>query len=88
LPEFNAFAHGYQEDGALAFGMWGEKASHIVVVKSEAGGSEALGIGCEVQFAAEDAGLKLYGAIPAISKAIENRPQVCHEENIHGGIGR
>src|SRR6266853_2707346 len=68
--------------------MWGEEASHIVVVKGEAGGAQTLGIGGEIEFAAENAGLKLYGAIAAISKAIENRLQVCQEENIHGGIGR
>src|SRR6266404_8684017 len=67
--------------------MWGEEAGHVVVVKCEAGGSQALGIGCEIEFAAEDAGLKLYGTIAAVSKAIENRPQVCQEENIHGGVG-
>src|SRR6266446_1415631 len=67
--------------------MWGEEAGHVVVVKGEAGGSQALGIGCEIEFAAEDAGLKLYGTIAAVSKAIENRPQICQEENVHGGVG-
>src|SRR5260370_28214353 len=84
---FEAVASGYQENGALAFGMWGEEAGDVVVVKGEAGGAQALGIGGKIQLAAEDAGFKLHGTIPAIAKAIENRPQVRQEENIHGGIG-
>src|SRR5260370_23609119 len=85
---FEAVANGYQENGALAFGMWGEEAGDVVVVKGEAGGAQALGIGRKIQLAAEDAGFKLHGTIAAIAKAIENRPQVCQQKNVHSGVGR
>ena len=40
----DAVAQGNQEDGALTFGMWREKADHIIVVKCETSSSQALGI--------------------------------------------
>jgi hypothetical protein len=41
---FGAVAQGDQEDGALAFGVWREKAGYIIVIKSETSGSQALGV--------------------------------------------
>src|SRR5208282_640024 len=84
----DAVAHRHQKNGALAFGVRGEKAGYVVIVKGEAGGAHALGIGREVEFAAEDAGFKLHGSISAISQTAEYRPQVRQKENIDGGVGR
>src|SRR6266849_1712670 len=84
---FSTVAHRHQENCALAVGMWGEESDDVVVVKGEAGGAQALGIGGKIQLAAEDAGFKLHGAIPAIAEAIEKRAQVCQEKNVHSGVG-
>src|SRR5271169_237068 len=85
---FDAVAHRHQKNGALAFGVRGEKAGYIVIVKGEAGGAQVLGVGREIEFAAEDTGFKLYRTISAIPQAIEYRPQIGQKENIHGGVGR
>ena len=52
--------------------MWGEEAGHVVV-KGEAGGAP-LGIGPEMQLAAEDAAFKPHGEIPGTAKALQNQP--------------
>lgn len=36
---FGTVTHGYQEDGALAFGMRGEEGGYVVVEKCQAGGA-------------------------------------------------
>jgi hypothetical protein len=53
---FDTVAKGDQEDSALAFGVWREKAGHIIVVKSETSSSQAMGVSSQIQFAAQDAG--------------------------------
>src|SRR5580698_1717778 len=69
---FSAVTYGNQENSALAFGMRREELDYVIVVKGEAAGAEALCIGCQIKFAAENAGLKLYSAIRAVSEAIKN----------------
>ena len=68
MLRFGAVAQGHQEDGALAFGVRGEEGGHVVVEKRQAGGAQALRIGCEIELAADDAGLKLHGAIARLPK--------------------
>ncbi len=84
---FGAVAEGYEEDGAFAFGVGREEAGNVVVEESQAGGAEALGVGCEIQLAAENAGFELRGAIAAIAEALQNGAQVREEKDGYGGIG-
>src|SRR6476646_1316296 len=80
-------AHGYQKNGALAFGVGREKTGHFVVEKSEAGGAQPLGVGRQVQLAAKNAGFQLHGAVAAIAEAPQNRPQVRQKKYVHGRVG-
>ncbi len=80
-------AEGYEEDGAFAFGVGREEAGNVVVEESQAGGAETLGVGREIQLAAEDAGFELHGAVAAIAEALQNGAQVREEKNVHGGVG-
>src|ERR1700693_4696436 len=57
---FGAVAEGHQEYCVFAFGMWGEEAGYVIVVKGKAGGAQMLGVGCEVELAAENAGFDLH----------------------------
>src|ERR1700722_3271805 len=82
-----AVADGNQENCALAFGVWGEKADYVVVVKSETGRAQTLRISGQVQLAAEDASFELHRPISAVAKAPQNRMQVRQKENVYGGIG-
>ena len=84
---FGAVAEGYEEDGALAFGVGRKEAGDVVVEKGEAGGTETLGVRREIEFAAENAGFELHGAIAAIAKALQNGAQVGEEKDVHGGVG-
>jgi hypothetical protein len=56
---------------ALSRGMGGEKIRGVVVEECETRGAEALGVDCEVEFPAHDAGLDLSLAI-AQSEALES----------------
>src|ERR1700688_3847653 len=51
---FSAVTEGHEENCALAFSMWGEEAGHVIVVKGKAGGAQVLGVGREIELAAED----------------------------------
>jgi hypothetical protein len=81
-------AHRYQKNGAFAIGVRREEAGYVVIVKGEAGGAQALGVGREIEFAAEDTGFNLHRTISAIPQAAEYRPQVRQKENVDGGVGR
>src|SRR6266567_6625146 len=82
-----AVAEGDQEDRALAPGVGREEVDHVIVVKSQAAGAEALGIGGKVEFAAQNAGFQLRGTVSAVPVALQNLLQVGEEEHIDGCIG-
>ena len=69
---FRAVAEGHKENCALTFGVRGEETGYVIVVKCEAGRTQVLGICCEIELAAQDAGFELHGAIPAIAKSLQN----------------
>src|SRR5215470_13160276 len=79
---FSTLAQRHEKNGALAFGVRREEPNHLVIIKREAGGAQALGIRPEIHPAAEDAGFELYGAIPAITKTLQNRLQVRQEKDV------
>ena len=85
---FGAVAQCYQEDGALAFGVWGEESGYVVVEKREAGGTEMLSIRSQIELPSENACFKLHRAISAIAKALQDRPQIGQEEHVHRSVGR
>ena len=66
--------------------MRGEKLDHLVVIKGKTRGAETLGVGREIQLAADDARFKLHRAIPAIAKALQNGPQARQKKDVHGGV--
>src|SRR5216684_7354070 len=82
-----AAAEGDQEDRALAPGVGREEVDHVIVVKSQAAGAEALGIGGKVKFAAQNAGFQLRGTVSAVPVALQNLLQVGEEEHVDGCIG-
>jgi hypothetical protein len=66
--------------------MWGEELSHGIVVKREARGAQSLRVSSQVQFAAQDARLKLRYAIAAIAEPLQDELQVSQQEDIYGGV--
>ena len=89
LLEFlpNASSHSHEKNGTLACSVRRKKAGHIVVIKSQAGSAQSLGLGRKIQLAAQNAGFKLHRAVSAIPEALQNRPQVCQEKYVYGGFG-
>ena len=47
-----------------------EEFDYVVIVESEARGSEVLRVGGQIQFPAYDAGLKLGGTIATVAEAL------------------
>ena len=80
-------AQGYQEDGAFAYSVRGEERSNVIIEKCQASSAETLRIGGEIEFATDDAGFKLHGAISAIAIALQDGTQVRQKEDIDRGIG-
>src|SRR5882672_7128952 len=74
-------AEGGDEDGFLARGVGREERDHVTVVEGEAGGSEALCVGREIEAAPEEAGLEIGQAIPAIAIRLEERVEIGEEED-------
>src|SRR5579864_3329169 len=65
-----------------------EESHDIVVIKSQAGCSQPLRVGRQINLAPENAGFRLYRAIPAIPERFENLRQVREKENVHTCVGR
>src|ERR1700730_5827646 len=83
-----AVAQGHQKNRALACGVGREKAGYFVVEERQAGSAEVLGVGREIQLAAEDAGFELHSAISPIAVALQDGSQIGQEEDVYSGFGR
>src|SRR6266568_3528284 len=81
-------AYGGQEDGALAAGVRTKETHNLVIVKGQAGGSQAQRVRCEVHLPAQDSRLELGGAIAPIAEAAEPPFQIGEKENHGGRIAR
>src|SRR6266567_7336246 len=81
-------AYGGQEDGALAAGVRTKETHNLVIVKGQAGGSQAQRVRCEVHLPAQDSRLELGGAIAPIAEAAEPALQIGEKENRRGRVAR
>jgi len=79
-PE-RSLSHGGEEYRALAGGVRRKKDGHIIIKKRQSTRAQTLGVGAEVQLAAEDARFQLHCAIAAIAEPLQNTPQVGEEEH-------
>ncbi len=79
-------SYSNEKNGTLVCRVRREEPGHLVVIKSQASRAQVLGIGPEIQLAADDARFKLHRAVSTISEALQNRPQVCQEKYVHGGV--
>src|SRR5258708_38717617 len=70
FPLFGTLAESHQENGAPALGVRREEAGYFVVIKGESRRAQALGVRCEIQPAADDAGFELHGALSASAKPV------------------
>ena len=52
---FRGDSHGREEDGAFAGGVRREEIRYFIIVKGEAGGSEAVGVRSQIDFPSQDA---------------------------------
>jgi len=87
LSRFSVLAYRYQHDHALAMGVQGKELDHVIVVKRQTSGTQALGVSGEIHFATQDASLELHCAVSAITEAPQDDLQVCQEEDVHGRLG-
>ena len=69
----------------MTFGVRREKGGDVIVVEGEAGCAQALGVGREVELAADDARFELRGAIAAIAEALQHALEVRQEEDVDAG---
>src|SRR5437660_1320481 len=83
---FGTFAHSHEKNGALAFRVRREEPDYLVVIKSQAGSAQVLGVGREIQLASQNAGFELHRAVSTIPEALQNRSQVYQEKYVHGGV--
>ena len=61
-----------KEHGAVALGVRREEIGDVVIVEREAGCAQALGVGREVELAADDACFELRGALAPIAEALQD----------------
>src|SRR5438876_7511025 len=87
LSRFSVLAYRYQHDHALAMGVQGKELDHVIVVKRQTSGTQALGVSGEIHFASQDASLELHCAVSAITEAHQDDLQVCQEDDVHGRLG-
>src|SRR5437016_424079 len=84
----NALAQRNQEDCAFSFCVRREEADDIIVVEREAGCSQVLRVGRDIQLAAKNTCLQLNCAVTAVTKALEDFVKISQEEHGHAGVGR
>lgn len=87
-PPLDRLPNCGEKQNTFAFSMRSEELRHIIIKKRKTGCSQALPIRCQVDFASNDGGFELGGAIATISEALDYWGQLGEAENIDTGIGR
>src|SRR5262249_50326834 len=77
-----------QEEDALPARMRGEERRHVVIEEREARGADALGVGGEVEPAADDPGLERGRPVAPIAVARERAVEVAEQDHIRARIRR
>src|SRR5258706_13650718 len=79
-PRDRAAESGH-EDRILPVGVGREEGDDLAIVEREAGRAETLGVGAQIEPAADETGLEIGDAIAAIAQPIERTAQVGEKED-------